>query len=719
MDNSEPRDAALDLPGGTSSDQSVAALAAAATRALKAGDQDTAIRSFLALVAARPERVDFWRRLGVAHSRKYQMAEAARRMGEIAVAAGHVPGLSVGAQMAAQARDLPAAVDLAERAVAGAGAGAAEFVLLCRLLRQSRRHAEAVAVAEAADRRGLAGADLRHAWAEALLHAGRPEQAVTVVAPLLAADPGLAPARKIENDALQRIGDAPREEAALRAWIAADPATVPGRVRLAHLLVGGDRPADAAPILFRLLREHPDDGQYLTLTAMVLHALGRERRALPLARRAVEILPDSAQAQLALATILTRIGRYEEAEAPARRAVELAPDIVAARTMLALSLQRQNRFGEAEPAAEQAVAMKPDDADALANLATLQWMLERYPESLATFERALALRPADAEIRFNRALSHLATGDLARGWDDLGWRWKRQKAKWRPFPQPWWQGGPVDGRILVWGDQGVGDEILAAGLLADLERVVPAGVALECERRLVPLIRRSMPTVTVHGRVDPVAPELLAPDIVCQVPAVDLARHLRPDMSAFPGRSRYLLADPEATRRLRARYRTAAGGGPVIGISWRSTNPRFGVRKSFELPGWAPILRAPGAHFVSLQYGDVEAEAAAAAAATGARITVDPEVDSLLDLDLYAAQIAAMDLVITVSNSAAHMAGALGAPTWLMLPRGNGLLWYWLLCKGEHCPWYPSIRVFRQERAGDWSGMVRQVGQVLAARRPA
>lgn len=106
-------------------------------------------------------------------------------------------------------------------------------------------------------------------------------------------------------------------------------------------------------------------------------------------------------------------------------------------------------------------------------------------------------------------------------------------------------------------------------------------------------------------------------------------------------------------------------------------------------------------------------------AATGARITVDPEVDSLLDLDLYAAQVAAMDLVVTVSNTAAHMAGALGAPTWLMLPRGNGLLWYWLLCQGEHCPWYPSMRVFRQERAGDWSGMVRQVGQALAARRPA
>lgn len=721
-DRDDATDPAASAPQDTALDSVVSAkrrakqLAADGARALKAGDLDAAITALGDLVGLHPAMADAWRHLGIALSRKHRMAEAATRLGDRAVRAGHAVGLQVAAQMAAQARDLPAAIGLAEAAVAAEGAGEAAFLLLVRLLRQKKDHAAAAAAAARAIQRGFGGDAVRIAWAEALFDAGRPDDAVAALAPVLAMQPGLGKARTIENEALQRLGDAAREEAALRAWIAADPATDKGHLRLVNLLVNADRGTEAAPILFRLLREHPEDGRYYTLTAMVLHALGKERRGLPLAERAVALLPDSVEAQMALATILNRLSRFEEAEVPARRAVELAPDLVSTRSMLALALQRQNRFVEAERASLDAVALKPDDADAVANHATLQWMVERYAESIPTFDRALALRPGDAEIHFNRGMSHLALGNFGQAWSDLGWRWKRRRSKWRPFPQPWWDGRPLDGRIVVWGDQGVGDEVLAAGLLPDLMRAVPAGVALECEKRLVPLIRRSMPGIDVHPRVDPIAPPLLAPDIVAQVPAVDLANRLRPDMAAFRPHAGYLLPDPEAVARLRRRYREAAGGGPVVGISWRSTNPRFGVRKTFELPGWAPILKVPGALFVSLQYGDVAAEAAAASAETGARILVDPEVDSLLDLDLYAAQVAAMDLVVTVSNTAVHVAGAVGAPTWLMLPRGNGLLWYWLLCHGEHCPWYPSIRVFRQDRVGEWSGMVQRLGRALAER---
>lgn len=712
-DDSERTSPAVMPAAGPARDTEAAEQVALGTRALKSGDLDAAIRAWSAVVALHPGQAEPWRRLGVAHSRKYRMAEAARRMAAIAESAGCAAGLVVASQMAAQAHDLSAATRLAALATAAPTADQAAFLLHSRLLRQARDYGGAAAAAARGAERGVAGTKLRLAWAEALLLAARPAEAVAVLAPVLAADPARADARVVEGDALQRLGDVAAEEAALRAWIAADPATDTGHLRLVNLLANSDRAAEAAPILFRLLRENPEDGRYYTLTAMVLHAMGKERRGLPYARRAVELTPDSVEAQMALATILNRLSLYDEAEVPARRAVELAPDLVTTRSMLALILQRQNRFVEAEAASLRAVALNPADADAVANLATLQWMVERYEESIGTFDRALALRPGDAEIHFNRGMSHLALGHYAQAWSDIGWRWKRRKTKWRPFPQPWWKGEALDGRIVVWGDQGIGDEVLAAGLLPDLMARVPAGVALECAPRLVPLIRRSMPAIEVHARVDPVAPALLAPDIVAQVPAVDLPNHLRLDAASFRPHDGYLKPDPGAVARLRRRYREAAGGGPVIGISWRSTNPRFGDRKTFELPGWAPILATPGALFVSLQYGDVAEEAAAATAATGARILVDPEVDSLLDLDLYAAQIAAVDLVVTVSNTAVHVAGAVGAPTWLMLPRGNGLLWYWLLCNGEHCPWYPSLRVFRQDRVGDWSGVVERLAQEL------
>ncbi|BBK30185.1 tetratricopeptide repeat protein [Stella humosa] len=698
----------------------VARLAAEGEAALKAGQFAAAIAAHAELVRRRPHLIDLWRRLGVSYSRGQGMAEAAGHMAAHAVAVGHAAGFRVAAQIAAQSGDLAAATRLAEQGMAAVGADEALALLLCRLWRDRGDHARGAAAAGAAIRRGLGGDRLRLAWAHALLQADDANGALAAVAPLLAAQPAAKAPRQVEGDALQRLGDHGRELAALRQWLAADPTSEPARLRLANRLVADGRFTDAISILLRLMREQPESARFPTVAAMILYGMGKDGRGLRLAQRAVALDADAAEAQLALATILNRMARHREAEMPARRAVALLPKLSAPHNALALSLQRQNRFSEAEALCNQAISLQPDDPDALANLATLQWMLERYPQSIANFDRALAQRPGDAEIHFNRGVSHLAMGDFARAWDDLGWRWKRDKAKWRPFPQPWWTGGPVAGRIVAWGEQGVGDEVLAAGLLPDLQAAVPAGVALECDPRLVPLIRRSMPHVLVAARVDPIDPALLAPDIAAQTPMVDLARHLRPDRASFRPHSGYFRADPALTARLRARYREpgldGAAPGLVVGLSWSSTNRKLGQRKTLELPAWAPILATPGVRFVSLQYGDVSDEVEAVRAATGVAVRVDPEIDSLVDIDAYAAQVAAMDLVITISNTAVHFAGALGVPGWLMLPRGNGLLWYWLVCQGEHCPWYPSIRVFRQDREGDWSGMVERLASALRNR---
>lgn len=179
--------------------------------------------------------------------------------------------------------------------------------------------------------------------------------------------------------------------------------------------------------------------------------------------------------------------------------------------------------------------------------------------------------------------------------------------------------------------------------------------------------------------------------------------------------SGFIQADVTAVAAARARLDGPAGGRRRIGVAWRSTNADYGAEKSLRLEDLLPVLRRPDVIWVDLQYGDTDAERAALAERHDITLWRDPAVDPLADLDAAAAQIAGLDLVITTSNTAAHVAGALGVPLWLLLPApGYGLLWYWLLDRAD-LPFYPSARCFRQDRAGDWTGPVAAVAAVLEA----
>lgn len=182
--------------------------------------------------------------------------------------------------------------------------------------------------------------------------------------------------------------------------------------------------------------------------------------------------------------------------------------------------------------------------------------------------------------------------------------------------------------------------------------------------------------------------------------------------------SGFLQADPAAIAAYRSRIAARAAGRPCIGLSWRSGNRQYGTLKSLTLHDLAPLLRRQDLCWVDLQYGDT-ADERAGLEAQGLSLWRDPAVDPLGDLDAAAAQYAALDLVITISNTAAHLAGSLGCATWLLLPApGHGLLWYWGLERSDS-PVYPGLRCFRQPGgAAGWAPVVGAVESALAARYP-
>ncbi len=187
---------------------------------------------------------------------------------------------------------------------------------------------------------------------------------------------------------------------------------------------------------------------------------------------------------------------------------------------------------------------------------------------------------------------------------------------------------------------------------------------------------------------------------------------MRPDLSSFPDQGTFLHADTEKAAALKSKYADQFGNAVRIGISWRSGNPRFGKAKSLSLTELGSVFTQVEATFVDLQYGDNKEERLALQSKADAELYRDPDIDSLADLDAFAAQVAAMDLIITASNTTAHMAGALGVPCWVMVLAGPGLLWYWFLDRNDS-PWYPSLRLFRQTTPGDWTTVIQEVSEAL------
>jgi hypothetical protein len=264
--------------------------------------------------------------------------------------------------------------------------------------------------------------------------------------------------------------------------------------------------------------------------------------------------------------------------------------------------------------------------------------------------------------------------------------------------------------LLVWSEQGVGDQIMFAFLFPDLLEQ-GADCVIEADRRLEPLFRRSFPKTRFLARKSVDAEDVDRLNIDYQAFMGSLCRWLRPDLASFPARRSFLRTDPARVALLRDRYRRRFGDRLIVGISWMGGTGVVRRVRSIPLMEWSAILSQPGVGWVSLQYGDHTEELAAARNALGVDVFLDQAIDPLQDLDAFAAQTAAMDLVISIDNSTVHMAGALDVPVWIMLPKVPD--WRWLL-ERSHSQWYPSARLFRQAMPGDWTPVINAVANALA-----
>jgi len=542
--------------------------------------------------------------------------------------------------------------------------------------------------------------------------AGDREGAVAAYGKATGLDPARADLHFNLANGLRDLGRAEDAVASYAQAVELDPDFADAQYNLALALKDAGRLDDALKANERALELNPGDADALINLGNVLQRLDRMDDAVAAFERAVRLGPDRPEALNNLANAHRELGRLADAVAGYEKARALAPGDAEILGNLGGALRQQGSVDEAARVLDAALGLAPGNADVLCNLAGVRVDQGRLDDARALYDRALAAEPGHVRAHVSKSALLLLTGDLAGGWEEAAWRWRVEKGEAeRPFPQPQWRGENVDGKtVLVTAEQGVGEEILFAGMVPDL---LDAGarVVLECDERLMPLFERSFAGVRcVAWRKDP-APETKAPDIDVQIPGGALGRWLRADFSRFPGRASYLLADEAHRNALRTKY-LGHGGERLVGIAWLSRNRDLGLRKSMTLADWAPLAAVPGVRLVDLQYGDTAAERRKFEAETGVGIVHDDGVDQMADLDAFAAQVAAMDLVVSISNTTVHMAGALGVPTWVLL-NSTPLSWWFL--EREDSPWYPSVRLFRQTAPGDWAGVVARVADALRA----
>jgi tetratricopeptide (TPR) repeat protein len=510
------------------------------------------------------------------------------------------------------------------------------------------------------------------------------------------------------GEALRRKRDPGQAEAAYRRALELDPMHLMARVRLSELLRETGRPDEAEAAARAALEIDDEAAAAHVVLGMARKAKGRAKQALECFERAVELDPRRVEATRQLVQALRDEERLEEAERRLRTALGARPDHAVLLADLGMILADQMRHEEAIALFDRALELAPQSLIALNGKALLLEHLGQREAGLALLREALRRAPDDDHTRYNLGLQQLKYGEYAEGWEGYERRRSFENfiGRYRRFPLPQWQGEPLAGRVvLVLPEQGLGDEIMFGSCVPDLAREA-RHVIIECDPKLETIFRRSFAGSTVVSRQRTVANDWITriePKPELQLAAGSLARRYRSAASQFPEQP-FLRADPARVETWKSRL-AALGPGRKIGLSWRGGVAATGKkRRSFMLEELAPILRLPGVHFVNLQYTDVRDEMNALHARHGVRIHHWQE--AIDDYDQTAALVATLDGVLTVCTAIVHLSGGLGRPALVMVPFGAD--WRYGGA-GERMMWYPSVRVIRQQKVGEWADVLQEV----------
>lgn len=562
---------------------------------------------------------------------------------------------------------------------------------------------------------------------------GKNDIAVDYISRALEIQPDYSEALYNLGKGLKELGRFDEAIAAYYRALGINPNDVNAHYNLANLLKQRGRPEDAVMNYQKAVTLDPQFSAGHNNLGLVQQELGRWEAALESYQKAIAINPNYAEALNNQGNVLKDFGRHDEALESYDKALALAPDYAEAYSNRGLLLQDMKRLDEALEDHQKALKLLPNSPKAISNLGfahqelgQLEQATNFYNEALAidptyvlahnnlglvfqtqgmfdmalsAYKKAVEVEPKSAESHHNLGMLQLLLGDFENGWDNYAWRWKLKdrSLRLREYNQPQWRGEDLNGKtVLVYPEQGIGDVIQIARYMP-LLKAGGASVILEVPAPIRKLIEQG-------GLADQViAVNDTPPAFDCHIPLLDLPHLMETRLKTIPENGPYLNAPADKTETWAELI--AKDKGLRVGIVWGG-NPthKNDHNRSIDPSLFQLLAEVPDVDLYSLQMGrSGEAD----------RVSRDKITDlapHIQDFSDTAAAVHHLDLVITVDTSVAHLAGAMGAAAWVLLPFIPD--WRWLLERADS-PWYPSLKLFRQKTRKNWNGVLEEVSKQL------
>ncbi|HVS38701.1 MAG TPA: tetratricopeptide repeat-containing glycosyltransferase family protein [Gemmataceae bacterium] len=536
-----------------------------------------------------------------------------------------------------------------------------------------------------------------------LVQQGRLEEAASQFRAAVRVWPGYADGHGNLGNVLYFLGRFDEAAAAYREAHRLAPRDAAVLSNLSNVLRLMGRLDEAADAAYQALAQRPDLASAHSNLGSVRLVQNRFEEAALCFQQALWLKPTLAEAHCNLGATLRLLGRLDEAVACCREAIRLNPNFADARSHLGAALADRGDLDEATANLQTALRLNPALAWAHVHLGFVRSQERRFDEALACCQEALRLDPNNHEAHLHRAMIHLAQGDFEQGWAGYEWRWRHPILADSRIPQPWWDGAArTDCPLVLHAEQGWGDTFQFIRCAA-LAKPRVGDVTLLCPASAIPLLRSC-------AGIDRLASSTsAAPPNAVHASLLSLPRLFGTTLETIPAAVPYLFADPGLVEHWRREL--AALAGFKIGVAWQgSATNAHDRRRSIPLACFEPLARTPGVQLVSLQIG----KGSEAVRATAGRFAVTDLSDRLdrtsgAFMDT-AAVMKGLDLVIACDTSVVHLAGALGVPVWTALSFAPD--WRWLLDRDDS-PWYPTMRLFRQSRPGDWGDVFARMAEAL------
>lgn len=461
--------------------------------------------------------------------------------------------------------------------------------------------------------------------------------------------------------------------------------------------IGQRKLKEAESLLQQAIFTRPQKPVWINRLAKLYADERRVEHAYEVALKSYELDQNREDTLALLSSLAASLGKLNEQMDWALKAIALDPRAPRAYNNLGSALFSMGMFEEALIPFETAHALDPRIHRATANIGIIHHKCGRRELAIKYLEQARSQVTGDRDLRtaidFYLSLDYLAIGELEKGWRLYDSGFSRglpagsKRSPQRSFNAPRWKGEKIAGkRLLVWREQGVGDELMFATCYADLA-ATGAHVIIECEPRFVQLFQKTFPDFTIRPAFHGPAPEYrsLQEDFDFQIPAGALPRIYRSKLQDFPAQNHRLYVDPEAQRRFRNLFGENRDQ-QLVGICWRSGLIDPVRRKSYsDILEWESILTRPGYRFVCLQYDECDDEIAAVKERFGVHILTMPGLDLKNDFIGVAALMSTLDTVVSVGTAVVPLAGFVGVKTYLLAQENA-----WTFLSGDY-PWFDSV----------------------------